>query len=189
MKTFQFFIQRIIRFLAVWFVDTLALLVTVWVIPGININPVDGTSMIVIATAAALILGIVNLLIRPLILLIAMPLGWMILFLLGFFINAITLMITAALLPSFEVSSWGWAFIGGLFLSLINTILIELLNIDNNKSFYTNLVLRQAGKQAVVEKGETRRGVVMLEIDGLSYHHIKEGCRGWVYANHQKNDR
>ena len=174
MTTIRYFIQRIIRFLVVWFVDTAALLITARVIPGININPVDDTPVFVVATAAALILGIVNLLIRPLILLIAMPLGWMILFLLGFFINAITLMITSALLPSFEVSTWGWAFIGGLFLSLVNTILIELLNIDNNESFYTNLVLRTASKQAVVEKGETRRGVVMLEIDGLSYHHIKK---------------
>jgi uncharacterized membrane protein YvlD (DUF360 family) len=174
MKSITYFIQRIIRFLAVWFIDAAALLITVWVIPGININPVDDTPVIVIATAAALILGIVNLLIRPLILLVAMPLGWMILFLLGFFINAITLMITSALLPSFDVTTWGWAFVGGLFLSLVNTILIELLNIDNNESFYTNLVLRTAAKQAVVEKGETRRGLVMLEIDGLSYHHIKK---------------
>jgi uncharacterized membrane protein YvlD (DUF360 family) len=136
--------------------------------------PVGNISVLVIATVAALVLGIVNLVIRPLILLIAMPLGWMVIFAVGFFINAITLKITSGLLPSFEVTSWGWAFVGGLLISLVNTILTTLLDIDNSESFYANLVLRQAARQAVEVDADAGRGVVMLEIDGLSYWHIQK---------------
>jgi putative membrane protein len=106
----------IFRFLAVWFVDTLSLLITAWIISGISFVPVAGVPVIVVATAAALLLGIVNLLIRPLILMLAMPLGWIFIFLIGFFINAIVLIITSALLPGFQVDGLWAAFIGGIFL-------------------------------------------------------------------------
>jgi uncharacterized membrane protein YvlD (DUF360 family) len=155
-------------------VDTLSLLITAWIISGISFVPVAGVPVIAVATAAALLLGIVNLLIRPLILMLAMPLGWIFIFLIGFFINAIVLIITSALLPGFQVDGLWAAFIGGLFLSLVNMILIELLNIDNEESFYNNLVKRQAARQAEPVDPEAGRGVVMLEIDGLSYWHIKK---------------
>ena len=174
MNTVGHLLRQFFRFLAVWFVDTLSLLITAWVISGISFVSVEGFPVIVVATAAALLLGIVNLLIRPLILLLAMPLGWIVIFLLGFFINAIVLLITSALLPGFQVDGLWPAFIGGLFLSLVNMILIELLNIETEESFYNNLVKRQATRHAEPVDPDAGRGVVMLEIDGLSYWHLKK---------------
>jgi uncharacterized membrane protein YvlD (DUF360 family) len=174
MKILVNFIRHVVRFLVVWFVDSISLLITAWVISGININPVNGISAVMVATAAALLLGIVNLLIRPLILLLAAPLGWAVIFLVGFIINALVLMITSSLMPGFEVNGLWAAFIGGLFLSLVNTILTTLLDIDNDESFYANLVKRQAARQSDITEGENTRGVVMLEIDGLSYWHIQK---------------
>jgi uncharacterized membrane protein YvlD (DUF360 family) len=174
MRSIVHLVRIIIRFLLVWFVDTISLLLTAWVISGIGINSVGGTSVFVVATAAALVLGLVNLLVRPLILLLAMPLGWMVIFLVGFLVNAITLMITSWLMPGFEVNGLWAAFLGGLFLSLVNTIISTLLDIDNSESFYQNLVLRQAARQAVDVGEDAGRGVVMLEIDGLSYWHVQK---------------
>jgi uncharacterized membrane protein YvlD (DUF360 family) len=174
MRTIIHLIRQIIRFLVVWFVDTISLIITAWIVSGININPVAGTSVFVVATAAALILGIVNLLIRPLILLLAMPLGWIVIFLVGFIINGITLMITSALMPGLEVNGLWAAFLGGLFLSLVNTIITTLLDLDNDESFYANMVKRQAARQAEEIEDKDSRGVVMLEIDGLSFWHIQK---------------
>ena len=174
MRTIAHLVRQLIHFLVVWFVDTISLLITAWVISGITLSAVEGFSVFVTATAAALLLGIVNLLIRPLILLLARPLGWIVIFLIGFIINAITLMITAALLPGLEVDGLWAAFIGGLFLSFVNTILSTLLNISSDESFYANLVKRQAARQGETLEGEDTRGVVMLEIDGLSYWHIQK---------------
>jgi uncharacterized membrane protein YvlD (DUF360 family) len=183
MRTIAHLVRQLIRFLVVWFVDTISLLITGWVISGISLYPVEGFSVFVTATAAALLLGIVNLLIRPLILLLARPLGWIVIFLIGFVINAITLMITAALLPGLEVNGFWAAFIGGLFLSFVNTILSTLLNIDNDESFYANLVKRQAARQGETLEGEDTRGVVMLEIDGLSYWHIQKAVEDGFMPN------
>jgi len=174
MKAIKSILFSIVRFLVVWFIDTISILATAWVIPGISISPASDASIFVVATVAALVLGIVNLIIRPLLLLITVPLGWMVVFLVGFFANAITLMITAGLIDSFEVGGWGAAFLGGLFLSFVNLILTELLNLDNENSFYTNLVLRRAAQQAEEIEDKNARGLVLVEIDGLSYYILQE---------------
>ncbi len=174
MRTIIHLIRQFIRFIVVWFVDTISLLITAWVISGISINAVGDMPVFVVATAAALLLGIVNLLIRPLILLLAVPLGWIVIFLVGFLINAITLLITSALMPGLEVNGLWAAFLGGLFLSFVNTVITTLLDIDNDESFYANMVKRQAAKQAGEIEDKDSRGVVMLEIDGLSYWHIQK---------------
>ena len=48
--------------------------------------------------SAALLLAMVNLVIRPIVLLLARPLGWIASFVIGFLVNAVALWITAALL-------------------------------------------------------------------------------------------
>jgi len=126
----------IYRFVILWIVDVISLLATAWLIPGISINPVDSRPVIVVAVSAALLLGIVNLLVRPLILLLALPLGFFVMFAIGFVINAVVLRITASLLLGFEVSSWWTAFFGGFFLAVVNTIITTFLTIDDDDSFY-----------------------------------------------------
>ncbi len=186
MKAIKAILLNIVRFFVVWFVDTISLLITAWVIPGISILQVGNVSEFVVATVAALLLGIVNLLIRPLLLLITVPLGWMVVFLVGFFINAITLMITSGLMAGFEVSSWGVAFFGGLFLSFMNMIFTELLNLNSENSFYTNLVLRQAARQAEEIEDKDSRGLLYVEIDGLSYYILQEALEAGYMPTMQK---
>jgi len=174
MKAIKSISFSVIRFLVVWFVDTISLLITAWVIPGMSFLAAGNVPELVVATVAALLLGIINLLIRPLLLLITVPLGWMVVFLVGFFANAITLMITSGLMEGFEVEGWGSAFFGGLFLSFVNLILTELLNLNRENSFYANLVLRQAARQAEEIEDKDSRGLLMIEIDGLSYYILQE---------------
>jgi putative membrane protein len=156
-------------------------LATAWIIPGISINPTDSRPVILVAVAAALLLGIVNLLVRPLILLLALPLGFFVMFAVGFVINAIVLRITAYLMLGFEVSSWLTAFFGGLFLAIVNTIITAFLTIDDDDSFYEGLVERLALRQAVKDSEDDKLGLVMLEIDGLSYWHLEKAIEeGWM---------
>ena len=59
--------RLVLRFLVVWVVDTFSLIGTALIIPGIMLLPEEGQSTGAIAVAAALMLGIVNLLIRPIV--------------------------------------------------------------------------------------------------------------------------
>ncbi len=174
MNTWSKLVRSIIRLLIVWFVDTLALLGTSLILPGVNFLQVENVSPFVVATVAALILGIVNFLVRPLLLMVALPLGWVAIFVAGFFINAFVLWLCGELIPSFEVTGFWAAFAGSFILSLINTIITTILAIDDDKSYYENLVQRQAAKQAGKISPEAGRGLVLLEVDGLSYQRIQQ---------------
>jgi uncharacterized membrane protein YvlD (DUF360 family) len=174
-------LSSILRFFVVWFVDTLAILITIWIVPRFSYVETLNTNILIAAASVAFILGIVNILIRPIVLLLAVPLGMMFVFLLGLFLNTIALMITASLLPNFQIDSWGWAFLGSLMFSAINLIITNILTIDDENSFYQGLIERLAKRRMYQINDDSGRGLVMLEIDGLSYHHMKKAIAdGWM---------
>ena len=174
-------LSSILRFFVVWFVDTLAILITIWIVPRFSYVETLNTNILIAAASVAFILGIVNILIRPIVLLLAVPLGMMFVFLLGLFLNTIALMITASLLPNFQIDSWGWAFLGSLMFSAINLIITNILTIDDENSFYQGLIERLAKRRMYQIDNDSGRGLVMLEIDGLSYHHMKKAIAdGWM---------
>jgi len=100
-----------------WIVTTLAVLIADIFCPGIAINGPVGLLV------APLLLGILNALLKPLLMILSLPL---LLFTLGFFlmvINAILLMLTSWLMgPAFVVDGFGWAFIGALIISVVTII-------------------------------------------------------------------
>ena len=164
-----------LRFIVLWAVDAVSLLITSAIVPGIYFQSAGATgSNLVLAAAAAFMLGIVNLLIRPLILLLTLPLGLIVMVVVGIFANAIALKITSSLLPQFVVTDWWAAFLGGLILSAANTVITNVLTIDDDNSFYQGVVERLAKRKTFEGASEPGRGLVMMEIDGLSYWHIQK---------------
>ena len=69
MRFLSNFTKAVIRFLVLWFVDGVSLLITAAILPGITFVATEPAIVIADAFAAAFLLGFVNLLIRPLILL------------------------------------------------------------------------------------------------------------------------
>ena len=175
MKSLRALLKFLIRLVIVWLVDAVSLLITANLVSGITIQATENASAFVVAISAALILGIVNFFIRPIILMLARSLGFIVIILVGLFVNAIALMITANLFPGLQISSWWYAFLGGLIFSVINTILTNIMTIDDDDSFYAGMIERKAKKELIFKDtaGEGQ-GVVMLEIDGLSYHHMQK---------------
>jgi putative membrane protein len=112
--------KKILRFLQSWIINTLAVLVAVMVLHnGISYDDKVGNLLV-----ASLLLGILNAFVRPILMLIALPL---LIFTLGLFtlvINALLLYLVGALLqPRFEVKSFGYAFLGALIISVISMAL------------------------------------------------------------------
>ena len=52
-------VLTLVRFAVIWLVDALSLLLASWVVPGLTLVDVDGTSRVLIAISAALVLAIV----------------------------------------------------------------------------------------------------------------------------------
>lgn len=175
-------VTALIRFAVLWAVDAVSLLATAVVLPGVTLQNTPEASFWVIAISAAFVLAIVNFLIRPVVMLIARPLGWVVLFVIGFLVNAVALWITAWLLPSFEVTILG-GILGGIVLAFFNSILTGLLDIDEEGSFYQNLIERRAKARPFDSAGEPGKGLMMLEVDGLSYWHAKKALEDGLMPN------
>jgi uncharacterized membrane protein YvlD (DUF360 family) len=171
-------LRVLFRFVLFWALDTASLLLTAALVPGIQFLP--SANVLVVAASAAFLLGIINFLIRPLILLLALPFGFIAIFIVAFFLNAIALVLTSQLVAGFSVSDWGAAFLGSIVLAFFNTLFTSIIAVDNDDSFYQAIAERLAQRDEFYTKTNTQ-GIVMLEIDGLSYHHIKRAiATGWM---------
>jgi putative membrane protein len=80
------------------------------------------------ALLAALVLGVVNFLVRPILVIITLPITIVTLGLFLIVINALMLLLTSALVPGFHVAGFVAALIGGILLGLFNLIASALIN-------------------------------------------------------------
>jgi putative membrane protein len=80
------------------------------------------------AIFAALVLGVVNFLVRPILVVVTLPITILTLGLFLIIINALMLKLTSALVPGFHVATFGAAIIGGLLLGLFNLLASALLH-------------------------------------------------------------
>jgi putative membrane protein len=112
--------KKLVRFLQSWIINTLAVLVAAMILHKHISYDNQPQNLLV----AALLLGILNAFVRPILMLIALPL---LIFTLGLFtlvINALLLYLVGALLqPHFQVDSFGYAFLGAIIISVISVAL------------------------------------------------------------------
>lgn len=162
------------RFIVVWLVDTLSLLLTAAISPGFNIVATEDASAFVTAAAAALMLGAVNVVIRPIILLLARPFGWIILFVVGFLVNAFVLLIASRLVDGFEINGIVSAILASVVIAVLNVIITELFSVNDDDSFYNGVIERQAKRETFAAATDGTRGVLILELDGMSVHHLRK---------------
>ncbi len=103
--------------------NAVVLIVLEWALPGVEV--VGGAGTILLAAA---VLGIVNAIIRPLLLVITLPINLLVLGLFTFVINALMLMLTAALVPSFVIHGFWWALLTAVLFSFVSVALSAALD-------------------------------------------------------------
>lgn len=157
------------RFAVVCLIEVVSLAVMTTIIPGISLIGTASADVWIVAVAAALVLGLMNVLVRPALLLLTLPINSRTLGFSTLLINALLLRLTAFLLPGFIVEGWGSAILGAFVLAIVNTILTSLTTIDNDYSFFEGIVERLSRRQPTSDEIERHRGLVVIEIDGLSY--------------------
>jgi len=103
-------------------ITMLTLLITSAIIPGMTINGLWAGFW------AALLLGVVNLLVKPVITVLTLPITILSLGLFLFIINGLMLLLTAALVPGFAVNGILVAILGSIVLSIVSSLLDKLFN-------------------------------------------------------------
>lgn len=100
--------------------SSLAVFASASIIPGVTVNSF-GTSIVV-----AIILGVVNAVIRPLLVLLTLPINIMTLGLFSLVINAAMVMLVDAMISGFSVEGFWSALIFSIVLSIVGAVLFAL---------------------------------------------------------------
>ncbi len=98
----------------------LALLVVANVVSGVHIGG------FLPALIGALILGVVNAFVRPIMIVLTLPLTIVTLGLFLFVVNALMFWLAAALVPGFQIGGFGAALLGSLLLTVLNLLIDRL---------------------------------------------------------------
>jgi putative membrane protein len=110
-----------LRLLLVWLINALALLTVAYVLPGIQVADF-GSAMI-----AAVVLGLVNAVIRPILILLTLPATILTLGLFIFVINGLLFWFVGSTLQGFTVSGFWWGFFGAIVYSIVSWALSSVL--------------------------------------------------------------
>ena len=108
--------------LLVWILNSVALLAVAYLLPGIVVASF-GSAML-----AALILGLVNMLVRPVLVLLTLPITIVTLGLFLFVINALLFWFVGSVLKGFQVQGFWWAVGGAILYSIISGFLSNLIH-------------------------------------------------------------
>lgn len=98
-------------------VSAIAILITAYVLPGVY---VDG---LFAALVLAVILGVINTFIRPVLVVLTLPLSIVTLGLFVLVINALLVMLASYIVPGFAVAGFWYAFLFGIVLAIVSYVL------------------------------------------------------------------
>jgi putative membrane protein len=107
-----------------WIINVLAVMVAAHIVQGIHYDSLGGL------VVAAFILGILNMFLRPVLLLFSLPFLILTLGLFVLVINALLLYLVGSLLKSFHVDSFWAAFWGALIISVVSLLVHSFLGGD-----------------------------------------------------------
>jgi putative membrane protein len=114
--------QLIVRLL----ITTIAVLITDLLLPGVNLGDMSETNGLLTALLVAVVLGLLNTFLKPLLILFTLPAT---IFTLGLFllvINAAMVMLAGRIVDGFQVDGWWWALAFSICLSIVQGLLQAL---------------------------------------------------------------
>jgi putative membrane protein len=100
-----------------WLSLAIALAVTAWILPGVVVDSFP--SLLV----AALVLGFFNAVLRPLLVILTLPVTIITLGVFYLILNALLFSLASFLVPGFTVMGFGWAFLGAIIMGLLSMFL------------------------------------------------------------------
>jgi putative membrane protein len=110
-----------LKLLLVWLLNAVALIAVAYLLPGISV------SGFLTALLAALVLGLVNTLIRPLLIVLTLPVTVLTLGLFIFVINGLLFWFVGSFIDGFVVSGFWWGVIGAIAYSIFSWLLSSLV--------------------------------------------------------------
>jgi putative membrane protein len=98
-----------------WIVSAMVVFSIAYIMPGVHVA--DFTTALVVA----LVLGIINAFLKPVLLILTLPINLVTLGLFTFILNALLILLVTKIVPGFSVEGFLTALIFGIILSIVNT--------------------------------------------------------------------
>lgn len=109
------------RLILLWILNAVALLAVTWLVPSIQVSGFGA------ALVAALVLGLINTLVRPVLVFLTLPITVLTLGLFYLVLNALLFWLASALLPGFAIDGFVSALLGSLLYGGIAWVLSALV--------------------------------------------------------------
>lgn len=106
-----------LNFILTWLLATIALLITAYLVPGVVISSLTA------AAVASIVIGLVNAIVKPILVILTLPLTILTLGLFLLVVNGISLSLAAYFTPGLQVTGFWPAVIGALVLSLVSSLI------------------------------------------------------------------
>jgi uncharacterized membrane protein YvlD (DUF360 family) len=158
------------RTLLTWVIQAGTLFVLGNVLPGVLVEDI-GSALIATAVIAAL-----NALVRPLIVVLTLPLTVATFGLLSLLINTSVIVLAAPLVPGMEINGFLPAFSLAIVLTVATTIVNLVLVFDEDETFYEELAIRLS-QDVPRQPGPRPPGLVIVQIDGLAAPILRNAIR------------
>jgi uncharacterized membrane protein YvlD (DUF360 family) len=163
--------HTLLRVLAVWLLTAATLHLLSAILGGFAIEG-DGRALV-----AAALIGLINALVWPLLIRVALPFTVLTLGLGVLVLNGAVVWLVSVIEPSMHVTSLGAGIVVALGITVVNTLVTSLLAIDDDDFYYRNVIKRQARRNPAPDAGSGVPGVYFLEIDGLAHAVVQRGLR------------
>lgn len=108
-----------------WLATVIAIIISAYILPGVIILDLPT------AIFAGLILSLINIAIKPIFILLTLPLNILTLGLFTFIINGLLILLAASLVDGFHVGNIWWAILFSIILSLVTSLFHEAKKTKN----------------------------------------------------------
>lgn len=161
------------RVVLAFLVSAIALWLTVWILPGLQM-----TGGVVTLVQAVIVLGAIDLLVRPVILGLFAGISVILVAIATLVLQILAFLIIGWLVPDFHVDRVFTAFVGSIVYALFTLVLSAVLGTGGDQSYWATLIQQlQAKRQDAIHTDKP--GVVIIQIDGLAReilaHQIRAG--------------
>lgn len=99
-----------------WLLSTLAIMLTAYMLPRVSVNFTS-------ALFASIVIGLLNTLIKPLLIILTLPVNILTLGLFTFVINGVIISLASKIVPGFKVEGFGMAILFSIVLTIVNIFL------------------------------------------------------------------
>ncbi|MFN8631704.1 MAG: phage holin family protein [Chloroflexota bacterium] len=157
--------SRIRRILVNLIVSTVSLLGAVMLTPGFDL--VEGQGWVSSAFLGAVLLGLLNLIVRPLFIALFAAVSVVAVVIATVLFQVVSFLVVPTVLPGMHIQGPVTALVASLMYALVNTSLTSLLSITDDDSYWAVLLQQLAVRRDGVTHSETP-GLVIVQIDGLA---------------------